>query len=144
MGVHCLSRAVQLSAEDLDYGLSLADCLFDAGYPERSNAEYERLSALYPEDSELWCSWATMLHESHDLKAAMDIINIALQQLPDDFRLWYFSAAVHYLGGRNSAAMEALQYALALNYREHEEMFKFAPELRQVGTINEMIARYAH
>lgn len=144
MGVHCLTRAVQLSDEDLDYGLSLADCLFEAGYPERSSREYARLSAMYPEDSTLWCSWATMLHESHDLKAAMEVINMALQQLPDDFRLWYISAAVHYLGGRNVAAMEALQYALALNYKEHEEMFKFAPELRQVGTIHEMIARYAH
>ncbi len=143
MGVHCLTRAVQLADEDLDYGLSLADCLFEAGFPERSNLEYARLAALFPDDAELWSAWATMLHEARDLNAAMDVINLALAQLPEDHRLLYMNAAIHYLGGRTQAAMEALQNALALNYREHQEMFKFAPELRQVGTISEMIARYA-
>jgi hypothetical protein len=70
-------------------------------------------------------------------------VNIGLIQIPGDPKLLYLSAAIHYLGGRTQSAFEALQTALALNYMEHEEMFKFAPELRHVGSISDLIARYA-
>ncbi len=143
MGVHCLTRAVHLSEEDLDYGLSLAECLFEAGFPKRSNQEYSRLAAIFPEDTELWCAWAKMLHDAHDFIGAMDVVHIGLIQIPEDPRLLYLSAAIHYLGGRTKAAFDSLQSALILNYMEHEEMFKFAPELRQVGSISDLIARHA-
>jgi len=55
----------------------------------------------------------------------------------------YLNVAVLFLGGRTKTALLALQDALLLNYQEHHEMFKFAPELKQSGMISELIARYA-
>lgn len=143
MGIHCLTRAVHLAPEDMDYGLSLAECLFEAGDTDGSNAEFARLAAIHPCESEIWCSWVGMLHESHDQDAASMVIRCALENLPEHPRLMYLNAAVQFLGGRTKAALLTLQDALLLNYQEHHEMFKFAPELKQSGIISDLIARYA-
>ena len=149
--VKAFEEAVRLNPNDAITVGNLADGLRWAGDRARSHSTYETaLSLAYkelqvnPRDSTTLAMVALYQAKRGDDGRGRDFIRRAREVDPRNSALLYYEAVVHTLGGREGAALDSLDKALAGGYsaREAAEDPELQP-LTKVPRFAELLQRYA-
>lgn len=144
-----LEEAINLAPEDPYHWSNLADVFrqipgrqSDALNAYRRAAEIgSALLEVNPGDTEMQTNQAHCLARLGDDAAALSMIDAVLAEAPGDPYAYYYAALIHLEAGRNDAALEAIEQALALNYPvQHLRADPQFEALREDSTYSELLA----
>ena len=92
----------------------------------------------YPE-WDVWLDYADLLFEADYAPQGLEMLQEALKQFPDVAELHYRLSAMLLGVGKKQEALVHLQSALTLDYDKHNELFEYAPALKDNKTVLQVI-----
>ena len=97
---------------------------------------------LDPEDKEIALNWSYIYYEQGDYAKAIEIIEKAIDELPEESDLYYRATAYLISNGRYKEAYGYLENALILNFDNHLSLLEFFPKLETQKALFKIIDQY--
>lgn len=137
--LHFLKKAIALNPQYEDYWLTLADAEYQLGNVLGCLEAYQKCSEAYPYTVDLWLNWSMVFCEQGDLDKAIEIINIGIEECPQEAALYYRATAYNIQAGNYGDSIKLLENALLLNFELHTSLFDFFPALETQKALYKLI-----
>lgn len=128
--------------EESHFGLSLATTLLATDKMEEAIEVYETLVRIFPDDFEIWLDYSLAYSEQEDYTNALEILELALFYLPNNHQVFYRMAAIHFKLSDMNSGRHYLEKAFNANFRDHELLYIFEPQLKANQTVQSLIKEY--
>ncbi|MFM2017626.1 MAG: hypothetical protein RL007_1282 [Bacteroidota bacterium] len=141
-GIHYVKKALDMNGENHEYWYTYGDFQHRLGFHEEAENAYRHVSQLMPENPSIWLDLSKVQFEMELTDKAIGTLTEGLKNHPHNAELMYRMAAYLLHTGRKQDALEYLHSALHQDFEKHEEMFEEFPQLRDNGTLLELIESY--
>jgi len=138
-GIHYLKKAIELNDKDPEYWYVFGDMQRKLGFFEEAGDAYARVIELRYPEWDIWLDYADLLFEADYAPQAMEMLQESLKQFPEVAELHYRMSAMLISVGKKQEALVHLQNALTLDYDKHNELFEYAPALKENETVLRVI-----
>jgi tetratricopeptide (TPR) repeat protein len=91
---------------------------------------------------DVWIDFSSMLHQAGYVKEASEALMQGIKRFPDAAELNYRLGVVLLELSNNKAAMEYFAIGLEIDFQKHEDIFEYAPILKNNPEILNLIALY--
>jgi len=141
-GIHYIKKAIELNDKEPDYWYVYGDVQRKLGFFEEAGDAYARVIELHYGEWDIWLDYADLLFEADYAPQALEMLQEAVKQFPDVAELHYRMSAMLISLGKKQEALVHLQSALTLDYDKHNELFTYAPALKENETVLKLIGTF--
>lgn len=141
-GIHYIKKALELNAKEPEYWYVYGDLQRKLGFLEEAGDAYARVIELHYGGWDIWLDYADLLFEADYAAQAIEMLHEAVKQFPDVAELHYRISAMLISVSKKQEALVHLQNALTLNYDKHNELFEYAPALKENETVLKVIGTF--
>jgi len=135
-------KAQKFDNNNIDFLKSLAYAEFKVGNLVSSIDVYTKVMELYPKDVESCLDFSFIYYESGDIKKAISIINEGIAETPGE-SLFYYRLVVYLLDdGKYKEAINVLESALSINFKNHDVLFDFIPKFETQSALIRVINQF--
>ena len=106
------------------------------------DGSFEKAAELEPDFEDVWHKWSLVLFDQSNFERAYEIIQQGIDELPDNAALYYRATAYLLHAGDYREAIINLEVALSLDYKAHEQLYDFFPELEKQKALFKLIEQY--
>ena len=140
--IHYFKKALNLTKENSNYWVGLADAEFNLGNMQASSEAYEEAINLEPGILETYINLALIYFEQNRFEEAIDVTREGIEELPEEAELYYRLVVYLIKMGNYKEAFSFLENGLTLNFDKHTIMYDLMPELKQQKALYKIIAQY--
>lgn len=140
--VKFIKKALEKDPENVEYLYIYAEVLGKLGKTEKSKKIFRRVVDLDPDNIEAWLDYSNILFEKSSPNDAARLLKDAIALNGDQEELQYRLVAYQISVGDNENAKINLRKALSVNYKGHEKLFEFYPQVKDITEIVDIIATY--
>ena len=137
-----LQKAIKLNDTNADYYVILAETEYKIGNVISSVEAFEKASEVDPTNADVYLMWSLIPFDQGDYDKAFGIVQLGMNELPQDADLYYRAVVYQIYGGNYREALLSLETALTLNYDTHVQLFEFFPELEKQKALYKIIQQY--
>lgn len=138
-GIHYIKKALELNGKEPEYWYVFGDVQRKLGFFEEAGDAYARVIELHYKGADIWLDYADLLFEADYAGQALEMLQEGIKQYPEAAELHYRMSAMLLGMSKKQEALVHLQNALALDYDKHNELFEYAPALKENETIKKVI-----
>ncbi|HWY38204.1 MAG TPA: tetratricopeptide repeat protein [Bacteroidia bacterium] len=138
-GIHYLKKAIELNGKDPEYWYVFGDVQRKLGFFEEAADAYAHVIELHYPEWDIWMDYADLLFEADYAQQGLEMLQEALKQFPEVAEIHYRMSAMLLGMGKKQEALVHLQSALTLDYDKHNELFEYAPALKENKTVLQVI-----
>jgi tetratricopeptide (TPR) repeat protein len=140
LSVESLKKAVSIQPANSDYWLILGKAQAGSGKHNQAINAYLKASEINPFDLQLWITCAQELFAARKINDAIRLLTTHIYQCHQhDSTLNYNLAAYYFYMEDIENALRYFNKALALNYQDHQDMFRIYPETSSFSGFHRMI-----
>jgi len=134
-------RAISIDETSDSYFLALAKAYAQVGELEKANKNFKKATFCAPEQNSYWFEHASFLLQLGKLQQALDVLDQGeISSVGSD--LLYCRAAVHYLLGDKTKAIDILAEVLEDDFGSHPCIFQLVPAMKEDKDIMSIINYY--
>lgn len=137
-----IHRGLEMDPDNAEYLATLAVTQQHAGFYNEAAVSFTKSAQINPSDPGIWLDFSAMFAELDEYDHALDVLETGLTHQPDNVALFYRKVAYLYNMGKPKQAMSALHTALSKGNDGLDELFEFAPYLKDDPSVVEIIASY--
>ena len=134
-GIHYIKTAIELNPKDAETWYVFGDVQRKLGFFEEAAEAYAKVIELQYNEWDIWLDYADLLLEADYAEQGVAMLQEGLKIFPDIAELNYRLSAMLIAAGKKQEALTYLQNALTLDYDKHNELFEYAPALKENQTI---------
>jgi len=134
-GIHYIKKAIELNPKDAETWYVFGDVQRKLGFFEEAAEAYAKVIELQYDEWDIWLDYADLLLEADYAEQGIAMLQEGLKAFPDVAELHYRLSAMLIASGKKQEALSELQNALTLDYDKHNELFEYAPALKENKTI---------
>src|SRR5690606_38582639 len=140
--IHYFKKALNLTKENYNYWIGLADAEFHLGNMQASSEAYEEAINLEPGIVEAYVNLALIYFNQNRFEEAIDVTREGIEELPEEAGLYYRLVVYLIKMGNYKEAFSFLEIGLTLNFEKHTVMYDMMPELKQQKALYKIIAQF--
>lgn len=140
--IHYYKRTLDINKDFIDAWLGLADCEYLLGNEVAAQEALRSAIALFPQDLEMWTTWAERLQQDKGADAALAFLDEALTHNPGMPELFYQYAAFSFMAGKHRQALQYLENALMVDYPAHAAFLQYMPTALEHAPIRALLEQY--
>lgn len=134
-------RAISIDETSDSYFLALAKAYAQVGELEKANKNFKKATYCAPEQNSYWFEHASFLLQMGKLQQALDVLDQGeISSVGSD--LLYCRAAIHYLSGDKTKAIDILAEVLEDDFGSHPCIFQLVPAMNEDKDIMSIINYY--
>lgn len=141
--VHFLNKAAKIYEYDVNVWLLLAKTEYQLGNIISAVSSLIKASETEPEIPEIWLDWSYIVSEQGDFDKALEILNLGIDELPEEASLYYRAVVYLIKASKYKEAFLYLENALTLDFEKHTELFEFFPELDTQKALMKIIDQFS-
>ena len=103
---------------------------------------YQRVIELDYPDFDVWLDYAKLLHQGGYIQDAIENLNEGIKKFPDVAELYYRMAIILLDKNLRKESMELFAKAMEMDYSKHNEIFEYAPVLKNDKEILSLISTF--
>ncbi|MEO1629012.1 MAG: tetratricopeptide repeat protein [Bacteroidota bacterium] len=136
--VHFYRQAIRLDEEREDYRFSLAKAYHQLGRHKKAIPLFAHVVETAPEQTHYWTSFAQFYLDLGQLDEAMSVIEDAeINSFGAD--IYYCKAALLFLEGDKTSALESLREGLTEDFHRHDFFFRWVPHVKDDKDVQAII-----
>ena len=141
-GVHYIKKAIEINPNDAEYWYVFAEVQEKLGFMEESAMAYQRVIELDYDDYDVWLDYSKLLHQNNYITNALETLMEGIKRFPDVAELYYRMSVILLDKENRKESLEYLEKGLAIDYSKHNEIFEYAPVLKNDKEILNLISTF--
>ena len=137
-----LEKAFYLEDQDQEYAASLAEAYYKTNQIDKSIDLCTEFIVNNPEEYFGWTLLAKYQLIDCQYREAAELLEDALQYLPDNAHILYYLSAARFILGEKNQAQDALTLALKIDVEKYHLLFEMAPFLEHDSIVQNLIDLY--
>ncbi len=134
-----VKKGLSLDPQNPEYLATLAIVQQHAGLYEEAAESFANAAKYGPDDNNIWLDFSAMYAELDEYKTAIRVLDMGISVQPENILLQLRKIAYLYLQGKPKDAIAHLHYVSTLGDVDFENLFEYAPFLKNDITIAEII-----
>lgn len=137
-----MNKAIAIEPDNPEYWFTLGNIYLKLKFEEKAIDSYNKAVELDPYDSESWLNLSEIYLKKNLLAKAINILEDSYRFNSDDTTINYRLAAYNFLKSDISQGVYYFRRGLVKNYNEHQEMFKYCPNAKDLNEVNDMLKKF--
>jgi tetratricopeptide (TPR) repeat protein len=137
-----LKEALKIQPENSYYWLELAENEAKLGNIVSAEEAYDKAVECDDTNEDAYICWAMFYFNQENYDMAIDIMNRALDEMPDEPDFYYRMVLFHFKEGTPKEAINYLEIALQLDYDGHTVLFEYFTDLNAQKMLYKIIEQY--
>jgi tetratricopeptide (TPR) repeat protein len=140
--IHFVNKAIKINGFKADYYCLLGDAETKLGNTVSADEAYQKAVELDPIVADFWLNWSLLYFDNQDYVQAMEIIEDAISELPEEADLYYRACVYLLYDTQFKKAYDYLQEALILDFDGHEQLYDYFSNLDTLKALQRIIDQY--
>ena len=140
--VHYIKKAIEINTSEPDYWYVFAEIQEKLGFIEEAAMAYQRVIELDYLDYDVWLDYSKLLHHGGYIQNSIDTLNDGIAKFPDVPELYYRLAIVLLDKNLRKESLAVFEKAMEMNYSIHDDIFEYAPVLKNDIDILNLISTF--
>ena len=141
-GVHYIKKAIEINPNEPEYWYVFAEIQEKLGFIEEAAQAYQRVIELDYADFDVWLDYAKLLHRSSYLDEAILTLSEGIKKFPDVAELYYRMGVLLIENQQKKESLHFFARAMELDFAKHDEIFEYAPVLKNDAEILTLISTF--
>src|SRR5690606_16397731 len=116
--------------------------LYRLGNLLSSMEAFEKSVEIEPSNPDVWLKWSQVHFDQGNHSRALELIQAAIDDMPDEADLYYRATAYLIKMGEYREALLHLEIALTLDYEGHIQLYELFPDLEKQKALFKIIEQY--